>query len=61
MLFFLAINKPKVWTESTSPVSGTQVHVQIDCIYPYPDEIRIDYVKVSFNYMNYLHISMVAK
>lgn len=42
-----SVTHAKLITQSTNPGAGDQVNVQIDCLYPYPDEIKIDYVKES--------------
>lgn len=43
----LSITKPMVWIEAATPSTGTEVMILVECIFPYPDEIRINYVKES--------------
>ncbi|XP_052691710.1 uncharacterized protein LOC128169638 [Crassostrea angulata] len=39
--------KPIIQSEEEVPVDGSVIRVLIGCIYPYPDEVKISYVKKS--------------
>lgn len=43
--YIQAFREPVVWAVSAE--DGATVTVKFECIYPYPDEIKIEYVKVS--------------
>lgn len=42
-----SFTKPVIQSEEEVPVDGSVIRVLIGCIYPYPDEVKISYVKKS--------------
>lgn len=48
-IIFSAYTEPIIKSEVEVPVDGSVVTVLLGCIYPYPDEVKISYVKVSYD------------